>query len=255
MIKNRGVLAQLDSAILQAVARASKRSFAIAHQDMSDGVSSLATIACIAPWIGMFGTLLGIVNSFRGITGSRSSGMAALAKALSESMWPTAFGLAVGIVALWCYRYLEGRLQTLDHEMENASIELLNQLSRFRRRFSAEPSTILPSDGPMFGEKPLAEFSPDEKFLLPSILLAGTALAGAWCVQMARYFGQDAIPLHPALWAACVYLVLMCGLSFVPAYPVWTLLLRRRSGALVALASIICLCWSIAELVLDVPIP
>ena len=67
--------------------------------------------------------------------------------------WPTGLGLLVGLVSLWCYRYLTGRLSTIDLEMENASLDLLNQLSRFRGRFAIGPSR----DGPMFGEKTLDE--------------------------------------------------------------------------------------------------
>ncbi len=53
-------------------------------------------------------------------------------KGLSESLWPTAFGLLVGLVSLWFYEYLTGRLRTFDLEMETASLELVNLLSRLR---------------------------------------------------------------------------------------------------------------------------
>ncbi len=58
--------------------------------------------------------------------------MAAVAKELSESLWPMGLGLLVGLVSLWSFRYLTGRLATFDLEMDNASLELLNTLSRFR---------------------------------------------------------------------------------------------------------------------------
>jgi hypothetical protein len=177
------VLAQFDSAMLAAVAGASKRSSALVHDDMKQGLYSLATVACVAPWIGLFGNVLGIVNSFQGLGTSKAAGLAAVTKRLSESMWPTAFGLMVGVVALWCYRYLEGKLLTFDQEMESSSLELLNQLSRFRGRISTESAVQRLSDGPMFGEKPLAELSRDEKFWRRCILLAGSSLVMAWFVQ------------------------------------------------------------------------
>jgi MotA/TolQ/ExbB proton channel family len=171
---------QHSSKTLEAVTRVSRCSSAVVHEEMKHGVYGLATIACVAPWVGLFGTILGIVNSFPGVEGEKTSLMAALAKRLSESMWPTAFGLLVGIIALWCYRYLESRLETFDHEMESASRELLNQLARFRGKFSADPAVERLSDGLMFGEKSLAELSRDEEFWRRCMFLTGTVLVMAW---------------------------------------------------------------------------
>lgn len=170
------MLAQLDSAVLEAVARASKRSSGLVHEEMREGVYSLATVACVAPWFGLFGTILGIINSFRGGGGEKHAVMAAVAKGLSESMWPTAFGLLVGLIALWSHEYLAGQLSALDKEMENASLELLNQLSRFRVPFTTEASTNDLAAGPMFGERAWAELSREDKFLRRSMILAGTML-------------------------------------------------------------------------------
>jgi biopolymer transport protein ExbB/TolQ len=76
---------------------------------------SLATIASVAPFVGVFGTVLGILNSFQGENGPRDAIMAAVTKGLSESLWPMAFGLLVGLVSLWFYEYLTDRLRTIDH--------------------------------------------------------------------------------------------------------------------------------------------
>lgn len=51
---------------------------------------------------------------------------------------------SVGVVAFWCYRYLSARLLALDREMENASLDLLNQLTRLPMRFVVEPSLDRP---------------------------------------------------------------------------------------------------------------
>ncbi len=249
------MLAQFDSAILEAVARASKRSSALVHEEMKQGLYSLATLACVAPWIGLFGNVLGIVNSFQGLGTSMAAGRAAVNKGLSESMWPTAFGLMVGVVALWCYRYLEEKLVIFDQEMESVSLELLNELGRFHGRFSVESAVKHPSDGPLFGEKPLAELSRDENFERRCMLLAGTTLVMAWFVQMVRYFGQRALPWDSAARAACLYLPLMFAISLLLMHPLWTKLLRRRSGGLAALGSTFCLCWVVAELVSGVSLP
>jgi biopolymer transport protein TolQ len=126
---DHGATASRSSKVLQAVERASKRSAAAVHQEMKQGVNGLATIASVAPWIGIFGTLVGIVGLFGGVDGEKSAILGALAARLSESIWPTALGILVGLTAFFCYRYLMGRLETIDHEMDNASLALLNQLS------------------------------------------------------------------------------------------------------------------------------
>src|SRR5579863_380543 len=120
-----GMLAQFDSVAMEAVNRASKCSSRVVHEDMKAGVYDLATIASIAPWIGLFGTVVGIVNSFTGVDGQKTGLMAALCERLAWSVSFTAAGLLVGLVALWLYEYLPARLRSLDLEMESASQELL----------------------------------------------------------------------------------------------------------------------------------
>src|ERR1039457_4409518 len=94
-----------DRAVIEAVRRACGRSAARISGRMKRGVNSLATIASIAPWLGLLLTLLGIVNSFRGINGEKSAIMAALANSLAEAIAPAALGLLVAIPALWFYKY------------------------------------------------------------------------------------------------------------------------------------------------------
>ena len=229
------------SEILQAVGRASKRSSAVVHEEMRGSLNSLATIASLAPFLGVFGTVATFSNAFPGIAGQRESVMAYMFDHLSTSMSFTAFGLAVGLMSLWFYRQLSGRLRTFDLEMENASLDLLNQLSRFPGRFGTAPAI----DGPMFGEKSVDELTRDDKFERRCLFLAGPALLLAWLAQVLR--SGDFVP-----W---VHLPLMFAVSCVAAYPAWAKFLHRRPGGLIALASVICLCWSIAELALGRHLP
>ena len=232
------------SEILEMVGRASKRSSAVVREEMRAGVYGLATIASLAPWVGLFGTILGMANSFPGYDGPRLSIRPIIFENLSQSLWPTAFGLAVGLMSLWFYRYLTGRLRTFDLEMENASIDLLNQLSRFPGRFAIAPAV----DSPMFGEKPLDELKRDNKFRRWCVFIAGIAFLSAWFAEALFYVDEYSLPAY-------IRFPLMCGLVFLPAYPLWVKLVRRRSGGLIALASVICLCWSVAELVLGRHLP
>ncbi len=237
--------------VLRLVSRASKRSSAVVHEEMKGGLYSLATIASLAPWVGIFGTILGIVNSFQGISGERISAMAAIRRGISESLWPTAFGLLVGLVSLWFYEYLTGRLRTIDLEMENASLDLLNQLSRLPSRFTIRDA----ADSRLFGEVSFDEVARDERFQSRCIFLAGAALVLAFFAQASRYVLVDSISLGSAVRVACFYLPIVFGLSCLPMYLVWVKLLGRRPGGLTALGSLFCLCWSVAELVFGVHLP
>ncbi len=114
-----------------AVKRASERSATVVHCEMQRGLISLATIASVAPFIGLVGTLLGIVNSFRGVGTDKWTALAAVTEGLSESLVPTALGLLVALVAFCGYRYLLTKLDTFDVEMENVSLQLMEELAHF----------------------------------------------------------------------------------------------------------------------------
>lgn len=125
---------RLSPKVIGATRRAAERSAAVVCHDMKKRLNSLATIAIIAPWLGLFGTVVGIVNSFVGCGGERSACMAAIVERLSDSTWPTALGLLVGLISLWCYRYLTGRVEAFAREMEGAILELVKLLARYRGR-------------------------------------------------------------------------------------------------------------------------
>ena len=215
------------------------------NEEMKQGPYSVATIvACAAP-MGRVrsGNVLGIGEAPQSPgawhePGRRNGGPCQ--GVLSESMWPTSIRPRRRNSGTAALRHPEGRLQTFDHEMESASLELLNQLSRFHwGRFSAEPSVKGLTDGPMFGERPFAELSRDKKFGSRCIFLAGTALVLALFAQTLRL----------SVEATFLYVPLMFGISCLFVYPVWTKLLHRRSGGLAALGAALCFCWTLAELV------
>ncbi len=118
-----------DRDVLDAVLRSCRRSGAIVHRSMMKRVTSLATIASLAVFVGMFGTVLGIINSFRGISGEKSSDMAITASYLADAFVPTAVGLLVAIPAFCFYKYLRQRGEAFDVEMESAGLELVNCLT------------------------------------------------------------------------------------------------------------------------------
>jgi biopolymer transport protein ExbB/TolQ len=99
---------------------------------MKRGLGSLATIASIAPWIGIAGTLLRIFDWIGAVGASREAIMAAICDVLSLALVPCALGLVVALTAMWCYRYLLTEVEGLDLDMESASRQLINDLGRLR---------------------------------------------------------------------------------------------------------------------------
>jgi biopolymer transport protein ExbB/biopolymer transport protein TolQ len=94
--------------------------------DLKKGVSSLATIGATAPFVGLLGTVVGIITAFQGIAATGSGGLGAVSAGISEALVETALGLVVAIPAVWFYNYLTGRIEYFNVEMDNSSSELLD---------------------------------------------------------------------------------------------------------------------------------
>ena len=111
---------------IESARRALERAEAIVHAELKRGVSSLATIGSTGPFVGLFGTVVGIINAFKGISSEKSTGLGAVAGGISEALVTTAVGLFVAIPAVWMYNYFAGRLEAFDVEMGNSSSELVD---------------------------------------------------------------------------------------------------------------------------------
>ena len=114
---------------IEAANRASARSAAVVHRELKRGLISLATIASTSPLLGLFGTVLGINNSFPAFSGDKASFMAVIFERLSHAFVPCALGLIVALVAIWGYNYLLAEVEAFDLDMENASLQLMDDLS------------------------------------------------------------------------------------------------------------------------------
>lgn len=95
---------------------------------MRRGLSSLATIASTAAWVGVFGTLLGLLNSFPGFTGERHHLIAVIFERLSHALVTTALGLLTALTAQCGYKYLSNEVESFETEMKNVTLELTNEL-------------------------------------------------------------------------------------------------------------------------------
>ncbi|HEY3278683.1 MAG TPA: MotA/TolQ/ExbB proton channel family protein [Syntrophorhabdaceae bacterium] len=93
-------------------------------------LSFLATTANTAPFIGLFGTVWGIMDSFREIGVRGTTSLAVVAPGISEALIATAIGLATAIPAVLAYNYFNSRLKRIVAKMENASMYLLNILEK-----------------------------------------------------------------------------------------------------------------------------
>ena len=118
--------ADISGEVIDASHRALERAEAIVHAELKRGVSTLATIGSTAPFVGLFGTVVGIINAFKGISAEKSTGLGAVAGGISEALVTTAVGLFVAIPAVWAYNYFSGRIEAFDVEMGNSSSELVD---------------------------------------------------------------------------------------------------------------------------------
>ena len=124
--KAHQVSSELSGEDIEASRRALERAEAIVHAELKRGISSLATIGSTAPFVGLFGTVVGIMNAFESISTSKSTGLGAVAGGISEALITTAVGLFVAIPAVWLFNYFTNRVEAFDVEMGNSSSELLD---------------------------------------------------------------------------------------------------------------------------------
>ena len=97
---------------------------------LGSSLSFLATTGSAAPFIGLFGTVWGIMSSFHDIGQRGSASLAVVAPGISEALVATAAGLAVAIPAVIAYNYFANRLGEIENEMQNFSTDFLNLVER-----------------------------------------------------------------------------------------------------------------------------
>jgi len=106
--------------------RALRRAMAMKTAELQRGLSSLATIGSTAPFVGLFGTVIGIIDAFQEMNNETSAGFTAVAGGISEALVTTAFGLVVAIPAVWMFNYFTSRISVFTVEMHNSSDELID---------------------------------------------------------------------------------------------------------------------------------
>src|SRR5512138_530731 len=130
--KAHGESADIPGEQVEASKRALERAEAIVHAELKRGLGGLATIGSTAPFVGLFGTVVGILNAFQSISTSKTTGLGAVAGGIAEALVTTAIGLFVAIPAVMMFNYLTGRVEAFDVEMDNSSSELIDYFLKRR---------------------------------------------------------------------------------------------------------------------------
>jgi biopolymer transport protein ExbB len=131
--KSQGTSTELSGEHIESSRRACERAEAIVNAELKRGLSGLATIGATAPFVGLFGTTIGIINAFQGMSTEQTAGLSAVAGGISEALIATAFGLFVAVPAVWAYNAFTNRVESFQIEMTNSSSELLDYFVKKQR--------------------------------------------------------------------------------------------------------------------------
>lgn len=123
--------------VIEAVKRALERSTAMTIAELKSKLGGLGTIGSTAPFVGLFGTVLGVITAFQGMAASGSGGLGSVSAGIAEALVETAFGLLVAIPAVMAYNYFQGRVDRFEVEMHNSASEMVDFFLKQRQKASA----------------------------------------------------------------------------------------------------------------------
>lgn len=116
--------------ILEAVEDATTRQVDVAVINLRARLTSMATVAGVAPFLGLFGTVTGLISAFRGIAETGGGGLAAVSAGVSEALVTTVIGLFVAMPALWAYNYFMNQVDILSVTIDNQARHLVQTAVR-----------------------------------------------------------------------------------------------------------------------------
>lgn len=131
------------AAFLEAYDRTARRVIVAAGVDARRGLSILATVGSTAPFVGLFGTVVGIVSAFHMMGVSGQGGLGTVSTGIAEALVATALGILVAIPALWVFNHLTQRIQRLLAELECVAEELAVAALLERGRGDARPLHVV----------------------------------------------------------------------------------------------------------------
>jgi biopolymer transport protein TolQ len=115
---------------MEAVERALQRASVVEMGRLERSLGGLATVAAVSPFIGLFGTIWGIIDAFRGIGATGNANLATVAPGISEALVATAIGLVAAIPALMAYNFFQGQLKQFQTELDDFSLEFISLSER-----------------------------------------------------------------------------------------------------------------------------
>ena len=121
---------RVAGAAITSAERSVEREQILLADELKSGLGVLATIGATAPFVGLLGTTMGIVNSFTGMAVSGGGGLEAISAGIAEALIATALGLLVAIPAVWLYNYFTTRLETLFAELAHAGREMVDWMMK-----------------------------------------------------------------------------------------------------------------------------
>jgi biopolymer transport protein ExbB len=134
----------LLNGVERSMERAKKREMA----GLSRGLPALATISSSAPFVGLFGTVFGIITAFQQMADPSKGGgggLATVSAGIAEALLTTAVGLAVAIVSVWFYNFFTTKLDQIGLLIDDASGELSDRLLQVGRRRGKAPASVVSS--------------------------------------------------------------------------------------------------------------
>jgi biopolymer transport protein ExbB/biopolymer transport protein TolQ len=133
LLEFRGQAAEIPEDQIAASKRALDRAEAIVYAELERGLSSLATIGSTAPFVGLLGTVIGIMDAFHNIQEARGTSLTAVSGGISEALVTTALGLFVAIPAVIMFNYFTSKAKVFNVEMNNSSSELMDYFLKTSR--------------------------------------------------------------------------------------------------------------------------
>ena len=120
---------------MEASKRALDRAIAVKTAELKRGLAGLATVGSTAPFVGLFGTVVGIIGAFVALAQEGSGGtIGTVGAAIAEALVATAFGIAVAVPAVWLFNYFTNKVTSFGVEMENSASELVDYFIKQRSK-------------------------------------------------------------------------------------------------------------------------
>lgn len=117
---------------VESAKRAIDRATIKSVQEFKRGLNALATIGSTSPFVGLFGTVFGIINAFQSMSVSGSGGIGTVAAGIAEALITTGAGIGVAVIAVWFFNSLLNKVDIFTGEMANASSELIDHFVKLK---------------------------------------------------------------------------------------------------------------------------